>query len=148
MAAIAKCALICTGIEANHAHLGLAFLNSAESNPSGTIKVIFGEVPGRPNSPGSNGPSRYVDNLRGAYINTGHETIGVNYQLEAAVVHEVFESYGFLLNGNPRIGDDDELYDSWHRAAIRYAEDPALLGAGLRSRTSRTIPGRDRPLPL
>ncbi len=103
-------------------------------------------MPGRPNSAGSNGGPE-GGTIRGAVINTDHWTMGVLYQVEAAAVHEVFESYGLLMNGNVRA--EGEIYDNWHRAAIKYAEDPALLGAGLPSRTARTLPGQDQPyLPI
>ncbi len=145
-AAVANCAMLCTGIEKVSAFVGLGFLNSAEANQSGTLLVTFGQVPNWPDSPGSHGPSAEVPNQRGIFINTNHEFIGKHYQLEATVVHEVFEAYGYLLEGNPVISYDERL-TYWHRSAIQYAEDPALLGAGLTSRTSRTAPGEDRPSP-
>ena len=142
--AIATCALLCGAKQAAAAQNGLATLNAAENDHSVKIIVSFGTVPGHPESPGGNGPGR--GGVRGVFVNTGHETMGVNYQVNATVAHEVYESYGLLKTGNPRA--EGPVFDAWHGAAITNAEDPALIGAGLPSRTSRTVPGTDRPIPF
>jgi hypothetical protein len=123
----------------------LTTLNAAENDHSVKIVVSFGQVPGHPESPAGNGGPLGGD-VRGVFVNTGHETMGVNYQVNATVAHEVYESYGLLKSGNPRA--EGPVFQRWHGEAITNAEDPALVGAGLPSRTSRTVPGTDRPLPL
>lgn len=143
--AIATCALLCGARQAASAQQRLATLNAAENDHSVKIVVTFGQVPGNPGSPAGNG-GPLGGNVRGVFVNTGNETMGANYQVNATVAHEVYESYGLLQSGNPRA--EGPVYQRWHGAAITNAEDPALIGAGLPSRTSRTVSGTDRPTPI
>jgi hypothetical protein len=121
----------------------LATLNAAEQDHSITITIQFGS--NSAGSPGTNFPTG--SNTRTVLIDNAHSTLGVNYTLAGNVAHEVHESYNFMLVGHNSTVESG-YYPRLHPLAVRYAEDPALLGSGLPSRTSRAcgnIYGRPAP---
>jgi hypothetical protein len=74
---------------------------------------------------------------RQIYVNPNSPDMGKFYDVGATIVHEVHESYDLFQSGNlPTLGNP--AYSGAHRRAIIQGEDPALIGGGLQSRTSRT----------
>lgn len=133
----------CSGDQGVNALSGLATLNAAEQDHSIVIAIRFGS--NAEGSPGTNGPTG--PNTRTALIDKHHSSIGVNYTLPALVVHEVHESYNFMRAGH-NTPVEGGYYSRFHPLAVRDAEDPALLGSGMPSRTARScgiIFGRPAP---
>jgi hypothetical protein len=131
----------CNASKSADAMQGFATLRAAEADHSITINLQFGSAGG---SPGTNYPSG--PNARQVTIDPTHSAFGPNYDLPAVVLHEVHESYSALQIGNPALNASNYL--GLHGPAVRYAEDPALLGRGLQSRTSRSVNCSVGPRPL
>jgi hypothetical protein len=135
----------CTGAQASDAAAGLQTLSDAENDHSVMITLQFGKL-------GGNSPASVVfgSNTETITIDPNHATVGKEYSLTGVVAHEVHEGYERLKYGHGSNTKMGRIYPYVHGRAVRYGEDPALLGGGLPSRTSRS-PGCNvgpRPQPM
>ena len=140
----------CNAQEANDAAQGLAYLAAAEADPTMHIVIKFKPLKGSPF-----GVEALSDFDRVVYLDPGNESAfgrdrdKASYDLASVVVHEVHEAYGAMTQFGNRLLSGEE-YRRVHDPAVRYAENPALLGGGFSTRTSRS-PGCNvglRPNPL
>ncbi len=133
----------CDATQAANARDGLVVLGMLESDQNYHVVMAFGAT--------TNGPvsATYSGTTATITLNPADPTIGVKYSIAGLAVHEAHENYMHLkvTGANFTPGVWGPAYNSTHDAAVMQAEDPALLGMGLPTRTSR-FPAhdkRDRP---
>jgi hypothetical protein len=122
----------CDANQANNAASGLNTLAAAEADPSITVHVKMGST-GVPVDP------HYTAGTMSVTITLDAGALGSDFSLAGVAVHEVYEHFKrFEASGPYDPNTFGPARYPAHSDAVRFTEDPALLGAGLPSRTSRS----------
>jgi hypothetical protein len=128
----------CNKSQASDAQAGLNVLAAAESDPTIMIRLELGKVTNQ-----SSVGTKYTVGTTDVTITLdgSHNSITNHYfSLDGVAVHEVYEHFERFRAAGPYNPNSfgPARYPA-HFNAVRFAEDPALLGAGRASRSSRSL---------
>jgi len=139
--AMAQCAAgsNCNSEQAAEASAGLSYLRQADTDHSVTITLKFGansrgNAVSTPDDQSGVGTTVIIDPAHSAFSNN-------QLTLESVVAHEVHEQYTRLTSfGTTWMTSSahGQNASARHADAVRFAENPTLLGQGYTTRTSRS----------